>query len=275
MNNHYYLIASLPKLDFPQDRWKIEVEEVYQQIMENLEGWDLRLAKYMIYPNDNQNLIKSILDKRGDRSTIHDWQIPAVFPPEVMENYQNHLDRLPSYMLDFLESSQQSDMSPSQLERDLWQKFYDEMINCGDHFVENYYLLELNLKKILAAFNGRHFNLEFQQEIIFESDINQNLIKSSASDFGIGQYFPFLDKLNEAFESGEVSQLETEIDQILWNYIEDITRFSFFNTHQVLAYLKKLMIVKRWMNLSEEEGKKRLEELVDGIMNDFELPKLN
>jgi len=60
-----------------------------------------------------------------------------------------------------------------------------------------------------------------------------------------------------------------------WSYIDSLTFFEYFTIDQVLGYLVKFLIVKRWERLDPETGKEMLKKLVEGMESDVIAGSLN
>lgn len=275
MNDYYYLIASLPKLSFPEFP-KFEFDSVYEIIVNNLSASDRELFNKLIYPNDNKNLIAAIARNQNKVSPFYQFEQPSVLNQETINNFQKLPGSFPDYMKSFIEDNREEIATKdiSELEKHLLEIFYQEMLASKDSFIRDYYAFELDLKNIVTAINCRKYEFEIDHEILGEGLLQQQLKRNSASDFGLSIEYPFMDSLVEAMDSGEPNRLESQINGILWNHVDEMVRFSFFNTHKVFAYGVHLLIAKRWTQLDPEEGKKRREELIDKIMEKFELPQL-
>jgi hypothetical protein len=275
MADYFYLISSLPKIGLGEKHDKLDFDEVYRTILENVSSGDEKLLRYMVYPNDNKNLIAAISRKYNKR-IVHHFRQPSILPIEAMQDFHHHSGQMPHYMQVFLEENSEvlADAPISVLERKLLILFYKEVLETGDDFLVKYYQYELNLKNIVVALNSRLFGYPIHDEIIGENIINQQLIKSTASDLNIGHEFPYVESLSEALSSKDPNHLEYQIDSLLWNYIDDQVSFAFFSTYRLLGYTAQLLMIKRWMDLNKEEGKNRLNSLTQKVMENFKLPQL-
>jgi hypothetical protein len=277
MTDYYYLISSLPKIGLGEKHDKLDFYSVYNTILENVTASDKKLLQYLIYPNDNKNLIAAITHRYKKPIVFHYFHQPSVFSKDVIYDFTNQFDQLPHYMQEFFEDCKEdfAVVPVLELEKVLLGRFYQEVFATGDEFLEKYYSFQLNLRNIAIALNSRLYGFYPQDEIIGESPINRQLIKSTASDFNLGNEFPFIENLSEALNSKDPNYISHQYDTILWNHIDEIVSFSFFNTHKLMGYVAHLLIIKRWMDLNKEEGRKRLDELTNKAMENFELPQLH
>ena len=276
MADYYYLISSLPTLWFDEKHDKIDFDSIMQTIRENLSTDDRKLFNYLLYPNDNKNLIRSLSLKYKKHEIFHQFYQPAAVPEDVMSDFNQHSDQLPSYMQTFIEDNHDKlqDMKVSEWEKLLLKYFYQEVLSTGDEFLTKYYAFELNLKNIIATINSRTYGLQTHHELVGEEAINQQLIKSAAADFNLTNEYPFINELSEAINTKNPDLIEYQVQKILWHFIDELAGFSFFNTHRLLGYVVQLLMIRRIFNLKKEEGKERLNELTNKMMENFELPQL-
>jgi hypothetical protein len=277
MKDYYYLLSSLPDLSWGKEKYNLDPDAAILTIRENLEGRDLKLFHYLLYPNDNRNLISAIAQKRKLRSPFGYFYQPAVFPEEVITSYSRNQDQLPDYMKKFLEDLEgnRSGDSIRSLEKLLFDLFYQEVRATGDDFLQRYFEFEKTLRKIVTAINGRKYSFPVAEELWGEDELNQKLTRGSASDFGLSEEYTFIPALLDASDNKDPLVSERLYDQLLWEYVDELVKFSFFNTHKVLGYTVHLLMVYRWMHLSEEEGQEKLNTMVQEIMQQINLPELN
>jgi hypothetical protein len=276
MKDYYYLISSLPDLHWGKEKYNIDPDAIIASIRENLSGRDLKLFQYLLFPNDNRNLISAVAQKRNLQSPFGFFYQPAVLPEEVISNYSKNQDQLPEYMGVFLEEVEgnRPDDNIRSLERLLNELFYREVEASGDEFLQSYYGFESTVRKIMTAINSRKYSFDISKELWGEDEIIQKLRKGAASDFGLAEEYTFIPLLLDLSEIVDPVALEEQYDELLWDHVAELVKFSFFNTHKVLGYTVHLLMVNRWMRLSAKEGEKRLYAMVDEIMQQIILPEL-
>lgn len=274
MSDYYYLVGSLPTLSFGEPN-KINFDKVFSTLMENLTPSDRRIMQYMVFPNDNQNFIRVLSEKINISPPFPRVKQPSIFSIETLADYRKNADSFPAYLQKFIDEydEQIPSLGMADIEKGLLNYFYEDVLQSNDRFLESYFQMDLNLRNIMAALNSRMYDFHFPNESLGESDIIMRLVKNPAADFGLSGEFPFIDSLSEAFAAKDPYRIGFVSDQIRWNYIEELTRFSFFDLHAVMGYLAKALIIKRWMDLDEEEGGKRLDAIAENIMKDFVLPE--
>jgi hypothetical protein len=268
MKDYYYLLAGLPDLLPAQEQYKIEFAQVFGIIRENLSGNEFSLSQFILYPHDNKNLVRAIAKQTNRPSPYPFHQQPETISEETITNYHKSTDGLPAYMIRFLddEGDSLSSASITELETKLNDYLFEEAMQQDDDFIREYYQFIYQLNNIKAAYNARNFDYEMGRHLNQDFFINKTLLKNTSSDFGLSQQFPFMESLNAKFDEKKGYELERTFEEIIWEFLDETTRFSFFNRHKLFAYLVKLLMVKRWMDLQPETGKKRLEELTEKIL---------
>ncbi len=268
MKDYYYLLAGLPDLLPAQEQYKIEFAQVFGIIRENLSGNEFSLSQFILYPHDNKNLVRAIAKQTNRPSPYPFHQQPETISEETITNYHKSTDGLPAYMIRFLddEGDSLSSASITELETKLNDYLFEEAMQQDDDFIREYYQFIYQLNNIKAAYNARNFDYEMGRHLNQDFFINKTLLKNTSSDFGLSQQFPFMESLNAKFDEKKGYELERTFEEIIWEFVDETTRFSFFNRHKLFAYLVKLLMVKRWMDLQPETGKKRLEELTEKIL---------
>jgi len=268
MKDYYYLLAGLPELLPAQEQYKIDFDEIFGIIRDNLSGHEFALSQFLIYPHDNKNLIRSIAHQT-DRPSPYPFHVqPETVSEDTIANYHKSTDGLPAYMIKFLDEQAEnlSATGLTELETRLNDYLFEAAIQQDDDFIREYYDFLYRLNNIKAAYNSRYFDYELARHLNQDFDINKILLKNTSSDFGLSQQYLFMESLNGKFEEKKGYELERTFEKIIWEFLDETTRFSFFNRHKLFAYLVKLLMVKRWMDLQPEAGKKRLEELTDKIL---------
>jgi hypothetical protein len=277
MKDYYYLLSAAPFLSLDEETYgRINFDEIFELITENIFRSDVGALNYLMYQNDNLNLISAIARHHRKPVPHHMFHFPSVFGQEVMNDFEKSYMLFPDYMHDFVEVHREefAARSVARLEQWLLTAFYREVTHHEDELIRAYFSFERDLRNIITAFNCRTFGYDLPEQLIGDAFLNQQLLRSSASDFGLTQQYPFIEQLQSLIEEQQIPELEHFTDRLLWEHLNELTRFSFFNSHKLLAYTLKLFMVKKWSWLKPDKGQERLHHLVDRMMENFELPAL-
>ena len=88
-----------------------------------------------------------------------------------------------------------------------------------------------------------------------------------------------LDAVEEEFEeaadietvlaAGDILSRERGIDDLMWDKIDKLTVFNYFDIDAILGFITKLNIVARWYRLDEQTGREMFKRLVDEVRGTF------
>jgi len=277
MKDYYYLLSAVPQLSLEDETYqRVNFDEVFKLVEDNITVSDGHKLHYLMYQNDNLNLVSAIARHHRKPVPHNLYHYPSVFDQEAMKDYERTYVLFPDYMHDFVETYRDefAARSIATLEQWLLTAFYREATAWEDAFIRNYFSFERDLRNIITALNCRKYGYRMEEQLIGDAYINQQLLRSSAADFGLTQNYPFIEALQEYIERQDVPGLEHLMDSLLWEHLDELTRFSYFDSYQLLAYTLKLFMVKKWSWLKPDKGHERLHHLIDHMMEHFELPAL-
>ncbi|MEM9832069.1 MAG: DUF2764 family protein [Bacteroidota bacterium] len=269
--NYYYLLAGLPDLTLTMDTRKTDFSEVLETIRRNLTPTDEQQFQYLLYPNDNRNLLDTLFHK------YHDFPPTALaYPNSISEselkNYRRQQAAFPSYMVEFLSTEEQfTNMSPREMENQLWHLFYEETTEQSP-FITQYFQFERKLKEVIAAYHNSLFS--FLSSPSLEDDSIQSQVGvGKAFSPSLQKEYPYIDALGEQIVAGNPADLENFIDQIKWDYLDEFREP--FSREQVFAYGSKLLLVYRNQLRSTDSGQVRFTELQQTIQRSVSSPLIS
>ncbi|WP_295162936.1 DUF2764 family protein [uncultured Brachyspira sp.] len=271
MGSYYYLISGLPEVKLSDSKAKYDINEIAQNILSSLSGKDAKYFRYLIYQNDNRNLVSSIAIQKGLFTPYIEHLEPSIFGRDDIQKY-NNISNLPSYMSKFLEDNKNTEWENARhIENTLLSLYYDEMIESGNYFIKNYSLFMRNLKNVLAALNGRALGFSSElisKELIGDYSLISALTKSTASDFGVGREMPYINTIIETFNSSDKADpynMENIEYLLVKEFLDRITSIKSFTTDNVFAYYINLSYAVSINGRNEEKGKKHLETLIGAL----------
>ncbi|MDO5442275.1 MAG: DUF2764 family protein [Bacteroidia bacterium] len=139
------------------------------------------------------------------------------------------------------------------------EEFYTAMLKHRDPFIREFYRFDLNLKNAKVKY------------------INDSLGRAEGTDI-------FMEDDGEFEESEEIKKIlygenllerESGLDSAVWNKVNELNSFDYFNIDAVLGFIAKLKIIDRWMSLDEGTGKEMFRKLVDEIRGTFKGVEFN
>jgi hypothetical protein len=107
--------------------------------------------------------------------------------------------------------------------------------------------------------------------------VAEQLRRSDARDFNLGNTPDYIAELIRIAEEPDLMVRERCADVLRWNRLEEHTFFKTFDIESVLAYLLRLEILERWTGLDRVKGEETFRRLVTEMkresqdtLNEFE-----
>jgi hypothetical protein len=266
---YFYLVAGLPDLLLDESKTKVTASALRNDWQELLHPDDAQLVDLLFLKYDNYNLLNLLL-KNGI-----DFDERGVYSLDFLEDQvKEPVSSLPSYLSEFIldfKADNREDASKSW-ENILEQRFYDYLLSHDNKFISDWHELQLNLGNVLTGLNSRQYNLDMESQMIGSNYIVENITRSNARDFGLGQDFSEIDMILAAWETGNLLDREKAIDMIRWNWIDENTFFNYFTIEKLLGFLLQLEMVERWLKLDRDEGERLFRRLLSDIGSSYQLP---
>ncbi len=261
---YYYLISGLPDLRLDSEPRQIDFEEAYDAIERNLTEQDRVPYRYLLYPNDNRNILLTLFEE-AQRRRLADFVQPSAFSIEEIRDYRHHQFLFPSYLSQFLEvyADQIGEVPISQMMARLEQLFTEEVENLADDFVSSWLDFDRTLKAIVATYNYATYAFLSRPPEPADGTLLKHLGPGKTVGTTLSRAYPYLESLIEVMESRDPHKLEYEVDRIRWDFLDSFP--GFFGRHQVYAYALKLMMIQRAYNLRQKADEGHLAAIMDDI----------
>lgn len=272
--NYYYLITSLPELSIDDPSSQIDVEEILDFINRNLSDEDQATGRYLIYPNDNYNLVNQIFEKFHNIPAT-EFRTPSIFDQEEIQQFIRKEYKVPEYMNNFMDfhRGKLDLLRPSRIEEYLWTDFYKEVATLDNRFIIDYYEYDRTLRHLAFIHNSNLFEESPISE--FVSDPINRQLGLSRPESVLVQTYPFVSDLYSALDSKNPMIIEKTMDRIRWDFIDGYEIWSSFSNTQVFGWMLKLVHHARWSALTEDKGKLRSKELTEGAIMASGISEIN
>ncbi|MCB1168209.1 MAG: DUF2764 family protein, partial [Leptospiraceae bacterium] len=164
---YHYLIGGLPELFTTEQTAEQNLDSIQEDILELFHFTDREQFLYLLYRNDNKNLLRLIRDRQGihDDSTIS-FHRPAAFTHQELEEGLIGIFPLADYMIQFLEEIDIDRPLSLASENRLIELYFDEAIERCDPFLSDYFAYKRDIKNILSAINARRDGKEVGEVLI-------------------------------------------------------------------------------------------------------------
>ncbi len=138
-------------------------------------------------------------------------------------------------------------------DENLTKEFYEAALKDSDRFLKEYFTFDLNVRNGKARFLNK----------AFERPLDQDTIMLETGEFAEGQ------RLEEALNAPDLLSRERGLDSLMWDKINDITTFDYFDLDAILGFIARLHIIGRWFALDEKTGREMFIRLVDEVRGTF------
>lgn len=267
---YFYLVAGLPDILLDESKLKVTAAEVRNDWQEQIDPEDFELVEVLFRKYDNYNLLNLLLkngkafDERGNYSL-------EFLEDQVKEPVSTLPEYLSEFIIDFKADNREG--TSKSWENIMEERFFEYLLTIENDFLREWHELILNLGNVLTGLNCRKHKLSMEPQMVGNNYIVENILRSNARDFGLGQDFPEVDQVIVAWESKNLLEREKALDMIKWLWIDENVFFHYFTIERLLGFLLHLEMVERWMKLDRDEGERLFRELLKKLGNSYELPE--
>ena len=153
-------------------------------------------------------------------------------------------------------------------DKDLDADFYAEALRNRNRFLREYFRFDLNLRNAKVRYLNNQLGREPDMDVMTGEDPEAEDVDIDGFRFTGGEFEEALKVDNILAEKDLVSR-EKGLDDVLWDKIDSLSTFHYFDIEAVLAYIAKLHIVTRWLNLDEEVGRDVFRRLLKDVRGTY------
>jgi len=226
----------------------------------------------------NANLSKSDLDKIYTIQRYYDIQNIRSFWREEQLSYRGNFDEneleeafltqsgLPDYVYEFEE---RYDSKKDRLHHftSLISSYFNEEIPKATGFLREYLEFERGFRLVLTGLRSKFLKRNIMTELQYENPdddlVAQLIAQKDATEYEPPEKFAEVKPLFEEY-CEKPFQLHKMISEYRFEKITEMLGADFFTIDRVLAYMAKLIIVEKWLELDKKKGM----EIVDTIVKE-------
>ncbi len=231
---------------------------------------DYELLKLLFLPHDNQNLLNILLkknkpfDERGN------------FSADELEENIKEPTTVPGYMARFIMAHKEKEPIYPELspENELATLYYDQMLEVDNEFLCKLFEFDLNLRNSIIALFSRKHELPYENQIIGNTETSNTIRRSHARDFGLSAELPYIDDVVSIVKIEDIQEREKAIDELKWKYLDESSFFEYFTAEKVFAFIKKLEIIERWLEIDKPTGNELFKKLLEELKATYKLPEI-
>jgi len=270
-NQYYYFVAGLPELFFDMTRLPLTLEEFKTELYKELKKSDRKLIDTYFLNYDNKNFLAFLnnpehsfntlgsLDKESFAKALNEWESKGKNPGKNLPKLYNKFFQL------WFEKNKDEDVR-TDWETILTQLYIEYGLEVKNSLISRWFEFNLNIGNILSAIYARKYKLNISNSLVGDNLIVQKIRENNlVKDFGLGEDVPYIENVLRVAEEEDIYERERKIDKIRWDWLEENTIFDYFNIEYLFAYLCKLQILERWVNLNAEEGERVFRELIQNL----------
>lgn len=278
-NQYYYFVAGLPDFSFDSMKLPFTVEEFRGMLNEVLKRNDRKLLQKYFLKYDNDNLLSLLKDKNGTFTPMGKLSREEILElvSKVKEGLPLKDTKIPPYFEAYIKRwlNEENPSVGGRLWEDMLSSLYmDYGLEVKNSLISGWFELNLNIGNVFTAIYARKYGMEVAKYIV-GGNKPARLIRENAHtrDFGLGHELEYFDTLVRISEEPDIYDRERRLDKFRWDWLEENTVFDYFNIEYIFAYLCKLQILERWVQLNAEEGERVFRELISNLKNETKLPE--
>ena len=131
--------------------------------------------------------------------------------------------------------------------------FYLRALSHSDRFLREYFRFDLNVRNAKVEYLNRELGRAAGTDIFLT---DENGFEEEA-------------RLGAVLGSGDILSREKGIDDLMWEKIESLTTFDYFDIDAILGFIAKLNIAMRWNRLDPETGREMFSRIVKEVRGSF------
>lgn len=131
--------------------------------------------------------------------------------------------------------------------------FYLRALSHRDRFLREYFRFDLNVRNAKVEYLNRELGRAAGTDIFLT---DENGFEEEA-------------RLGSVLGSGDILSREKGIDDLMWEKIESLTTFDYFDIDAILGFIAKLNIAMRWNRLDPETGREMFSRIVKEVRGSF------
>ena len=184
------------------------------------------------------------------------WKFGEKSPEDYIEEIVSLCSEKDQELISFLMSGYEDE--------NLSAEFYAKALTHKDQFIREYFRFDLNVRNAKVKYLNRALGRPADKDVLtFSEDAPQAVLDAVSAEFEEAA------DLETIFNSGDILSRERGIDDLMWEKIDNLTTFNYFDIDAILGFITKLNIVARWYKLDEQTGREMFKKLVDEVRGTF------
>jgi len=184
------------------------------------------------------------------------WKFGEKGPQDYIDEIVSLCSEKDRELIDFLMSG--------YMDENLNGEFYAKALIHKDTFIREYFRFDLNVRNAKVKYLNKALERQADKDVLtFSEDAPQAVLDAIEAEFEEAA------DLETILNTGDILSRERGIDDLMWEKIDSLTTFNYFDIDAILGFITKLNIVARWYRLDEQTGREMFKQLVDEVRGTF------
>jgi len=190
------------------------------------------------------------------------WKFGEKGPQDYIDEIVSLCSEKDRELIDFLMSG--------YMDENLNGEFYAKALIHKDTFIREYFRFDLNVRNAKVKYLNKALERQADKDVLtFSEDAPQAVLDAIEAEFEEAA------DLETILNTGDILSRERGIDDLMWEKIDSLTTFNYFDIDAILGFITKLNIVARWYRLDEQTGREMFKQLVDEVRGTFKGAEYN
>lgn len=133
--------------------------------------------------------------------------------------------------------------------------FYSVALAHKDAFIREFFRFDLNVRNAKVKYLNKALGRPADKDIVIVPENTEEFEEAPAIEAVLGL--------------GDILSRERGIDDLMWDKIDTLTTFNYFDIDAILGFITKMNIVARWFRLDEQTGREMFQKLVNEVRGTF------
>ena len=184
------------------------------------------------------------------------WKFGEKGPEDYIEEIVSLCSDKDRELIDFLMSG--------YMEENLNADFYARALTHSDRFIREYFRFDLNMRNAKVRYLNKALGRDADKDVLaFAEEAAPAVLDAVEAEFEEAA------DIETILNSGDILSRERGLDDLMWEKIDNLTTFNYFDIDAILGFITKLNIVARWYRLDEQTGRAMFKKLVDEVRGTF------
>ena len=142
--------------------------------------------------------------------------------------------------------------------------FYSAALAHNDAFIREFFRFDLNVRNAKVKYLNKALGRPADKDVLtFGEDTDPKVLEAAASEFEEAA------DMETVLAQTDILTRERGIDDLMWEKINTLTTFNYFDIDAILGFITKMNIVARWFRLDEQTGREMFQKLVNEVRGTF------